>query len=102
VTLTARIANGATVNEHTAAGQTNRYFKISLHGASSGIVQAAMNNPELQPGDLWHIDGTAQATLANAGDVTFHPDDWGVPGGGLICVPKDRQAVPAAATTHVQ
>jgi hypothetical protein len=107
VTVTADIVNTRNNTDPVPANKYRGELRIKLGGASTGeILATGLINPQIDPGTPWRLlGGSAQVTLANAGDVTFselgfrvlNNDQFGVPFFG--CSPVGT--VPVADTTHV-
>lgn len=105
VTLNISAESPTPSSQPVAAGVTFAYLDVRLGGASSGIVYSTrMSNPDIPAGSpLRYVGATAQATLANAGDVTYKPDKfaYGVTGAGVWCNARPGFVTPVAATTRV-
>ncbi len=97
----ATVTLGASIESSPATGDpgstpSSASMRIALGGAASGEVIAY--NFVIPHGTTNYVNGTATATLPNAGTVTFGPRGWSVPGFTCYTV----EPIPVLATTQVR
>jgi hypothetical protein len=85
---------------YLAPGAVQATMEVELGGVSAGrITLTGLTNPEIQPGTPWRIGGgSGQVTLANRGQVSFHPVL--INAGSFRCG-KTAPPYPVADTTQV-
>lgn len=105
VTLNVSAESTIPTTEPVEANLVFGFLDIRLGGASSGTVGSTrMSNPDIEaPTPLELTGGTAQATLANVGEVTYKAArfSYGITGAGLWCDPRPGFVPPVVTTTRV-
>jgi hypothetical protein len=107
VTLETTITDTVNSQFDDPAGFYRGSMTIGVGGASSGSVEATgLTNRAIAAGTPFRlVDGRAQVTLPNAGDVTFRPGVWRLHATSgavfLVCQLRSSETAAIAATTHV-